>query len=60
MIALAERLVEERRLAWVSGRDCIKKRIVSMGTRITSIGDLIGKATPIERHGSRKGMVKLR
>src|SRR6266446_6718221 len=31
-----------------------------MGTRITPIDDLIGKAAPVERHGLPKGMVRLR
>jgi len=35
------------------------EKIVSMGTRITSIGDLIGKATPCETW-LPKGMVRLR
>ena len=33
---------------------------ISMGTRKTSVDDLIGKATPVERHGLPKGMVRLR
>ena len=31
-----------------------------MGTRITSIDELIGKATPVELHGLPKGVVRLR
>jgi hypothetical protein len=33
---------------------------ISIGTRKTSVDDLTGKATLVERHGLPKGMVRLR
>ena len=41
------------------GVNSLLEKIVSMGTRITSIDDLIGKATPVERRGLPKAVVRL-
>jgi hypothetical protein len=39
-------------------RNVVKK--ISMGTLKTSMDDLMGKAAPVERQGSPKGMARLR